>query len=933
MDRNDAQESTNLLMVHTVWPFVLIVVVLLGAMILSLSLMSSVRAYVGGESLWSKGQKQATLSLIAYIHSRSETDFQNYLKAIAIPLGDQKARVELNRADPDFKAAYQGLIQGRNLPADVPGMIRLYRFFGKTPLMEEPIRIWAEADTKIAQIVQVAQDLHRRVVRSENWSMADMTHYTTELLAINKEATPLEEAFSASMAKASLEANRLVIFLLTALTAVLMTLGVLFSRRLAAQRLSSSHALKKEAQMNLAFLHNASDGIHIMDPRGNVLEVSDSFCNMLGYSREELMNMNVAQWNAEYSEEELLERLERLQREGSFLQFETVNRRKDGTLVQVEVSSIPVEIDGQAFVYTSSRDITDRKQAEASLRDSRERLHALYAGAPDGILVVDLETHDIVDANPKFCDMLGYSLEEVLELKLERIHPEDALSKIVDVLRHAAKRLFALGQEISVMRKDGNLFSADVSGAYVEIGGRGYFAGYYRDVTERQLAEQRISYMAYHDQLTGLPNRALFIDRLTQIVASAERHKRFGAIMFVDIDRFKHVNDIHGHFIGDKVLQEVAARLSYFRRQEDTVARFGGDEFVVLLPDLSTDTDDAGARALNIGEKIRSALEKPITIDGQDYPTSASIGVSMFPQDGVSVNDLIREADIAMYRAKESGRNAVMFFEHEMQAFIAERYVLERDLREAIKRGEFEIFLQSQLSNEGDIVGGEALVRWNHPTRGQVPPSGFIPLAEETGLIVPIGQWVLEESCRMLARLNAEGSSMKLAVNVSPCQFHQADFVSQVRQALEQTGAEPSCLTLEITENLLVDQTRKVVSSMQELAGIGVSFSIDDFGTGYSSLAYLKRLPLKELKVDRAFIQDVPDDKNDAALVDAILSVAHHLQLEVVAEGVESQSQIGYLLSRGCDRFQGFLLHTPQPAHEWLAQFVDQEDRSEESTG
>lgn len=911
-------ESANLLLVQTVWPFVLIIIVLLGAMILSLEVMSSVRAFVGGESLWSKGQKQANIALMTYLHTHGEIDYQQFLSAIAVPLGDKRARVALNQSVPDIDAAYHGFIEGGNSPDDVPGLIRLYLYFGHTPLMKKPIRIWAKGDIKIDKLLSLGKQLHDRIDAGE-WKDTDNSRYLQQLISINNSVTPLEKSFSQSLAQASLQAKRLLEILLTGLTVALMTLGLLLSRRLALQRVLSSQALRKESEMNVAFLRNASDGIHILDTEGRIREASDSFCAMLGYSRNDIIGMSVAQWNAHFKKEEIPNILRRIITQKTNLQFETLHRRKDGSLLDVEITSMPLELDGQIFIYTASRDITARKRTEASLRESQERLHALYIGAPDGILMAGVENYQFEDANPKICAMLGYGREELLTLRVNELHPPSALSRVVDFYQRAAQQEVTLAQEIPVLRKDGTIFSADISIAHVGINGKNYFAGFFRDVTERRRAKEQIEYMAYHDQLTGLPNRSLFLDRLTQALTASKRRNCFGAIMFVDLDQFKRINDVHGHFIGDEVLKNVARRVRHFLRQGDTVARFGGDEFVILLPELSCDERNTVAMALAIGEKIRASLEQPARIDGQDYLASASIGIAVFPKCGENVEDLIREADIAMYRAKESGRNTLIFFEHEMQAHIAERYTLEQDLRNAARENRFELFLQSQLTENGYIVGAEALLRWNHPTRGIILPAAFIPLAEETNLIAVVGEWVLREACHLLARLKESGHNLRIAVNVSPRQFHQVNFVTYIRKILNETGANPRRLTLEITENLLVDRADEVVSRMLELSELGIRFSIDDFGTGYSSLAYLKRLPLNELKIDKSFVRDIPNDSNDAALVETILSVAHHLHLEVVAECVENRSQLDFLTTQGCGLFQGNFLHRPQPIREWLA--------------
>lgn len=441
--------------------------------------------------------------------------------------------------------------------------------------------------------------------------------------------------------------------------------------------------------------------------------------------------------------------------------------------------------------------------------------------------------------------------------------------------------------------------------------------GISRDITERKRAEAEIEHLAYHDQLTGLPNRFLLEDRLSQALAQAQRAGGFGAVLFVDLDHFKRINDYFGHGVGDEVIQEVAQRLVHHVRHGDTVARVGGDEFIVLLSDLAPQEQDAAKLALSIGEKLRRHVGQTMALASHSCTVSASVGVTLFPRNGHRLGDLLREADIALYRAKETGRNTLALFAHEMQSVINERFALEQDLREALPNGELALYLQAQVDEFGAVHGAEALLRWQHPRRGLVSPAQFIPIAEESGLIFAIGAWALREACAVIARQAQAGHPLAVAVNVSPRQFQQADFVAQLEQILADTGADPRRLTLEITEGLLLENTAGVVARMEALARLGLRFSIDDFGTGYSSLAYLKRLPVSELKIDRSFVQDAPADRNDAAVIEAILSMAHHLGFSVVAEGVETAEQQLFLRAQGCDLFQGYLHHRPEPAQAW----------------
>jgi len=442
----------------------------------------------------------------------------------------------------------------------------------------------------------------------------------------------------------------------------------------------------------------------------------------------------------------------------------------------------------------------------------------------------------------------------------------------------------------------------------------------------RSLAEGE--QLAFYDPLTGLPNRRLLLDRLGNLLASSERQQVFSAVMFVDLDRFKTINDARGHATGDTLLRLAAERLSGLIRKSDTVARIGGDEFVVLLSHLAPNLAAAGNAAQLVAEKIRAALARDFEIDAQSYVCSASIGVTLLPKFGQSADDLLREADTAMYRAKRAGRNGIAYFESTMQAEVERRLTLERELAQAIEHERLHMLYQPQFDCAGRLHGAELLMRWERDDGSMVSPAIFIPLAEEAGLIVRMGMWALKQACLAQQRLAARGWSLPLSVNVSPDQFRQADFVQQVHSVLLEHGVSPSLLILEVTEGLLVEKLEETVARMNELAALGVRFSIDDFGTGYSSLAYLKRMPLYELKIDRSFIMDMPDDANDVVIVQAILAMAGHMGLRVVAEGVETQAQADFLAANGCHALQGYLLGRPAPLPALLEMMSAQAARS-----
>ncbi|PHV27558.1 diguanylate cyclase [Janthinobacterium sp. BJB426] len=444
-----------------------------------------------------------------------------------------------------------------------------------------------------------------------------------------------------------------------------------------------------------------------------------------------------------------------------------------------------------------------------------------------------------------------------------------------------------------------------------------------REIDERKKSEADIHRLAFYDVLTGLPNRRLLMDRIAHLLAAAPRDHTISALMFIDLDHFKHINDARGHATGDALLRLAGERLAQLMRKADTVARIGGDEFVVLLAHLADDLDSAARAAAQVAEKIRAAIARDFDIEGQSYHCSASIGVTLLPKAGQQAHDLLREADIAMYRAKAEGRNGIAFFEAAMQAGVERRLTLERTLARALAANELCMHVQPQVDRHGRVTGAELLMRWPQADGTYIAPGIFIPIAEESGLIVRLGHWALREACRAATMLAQAGQPVALSVNVSPAQFRQPDFAARVQAALAEHGTPAGALILELTEGLLIDQRDASLARMRELAGLGIRFSIDDFGTGYSSLAYLTSMPLYELKIDKRFIDDTPRDARDTAIVQAILAMARHLGLRVVAEGVETQEQADFLLAHDCDGLQGYLYARPMPLPDfmtWLAE-------------
>ncbi len=444
---------------------------------------------------------------------------------------------------------------------------------------------------------------------------------------------------------------------------------------------------------------------------------------------------------------------------------------------------------------------------------------------------------------------------------------------------------------------------------------------------ERVLAEERIQYQAHYDSLTGLPNRRLLIGRLKQELARSVRHKHIGAVLFLDLDHFKTINDSLGHTVGDALLKQVALRINQRMRDEDTAARLGGDEFIILLSEVGDGPDEAMDNVMNLAEKILHLFDMPFYIDGHEINISVSIGIALFPLAEASTDQLLQKSDVAMYEAKKSGRNTIRIFQPEMQQTIDIRIATEQGLRRALAEDELELYYQPQVDSDDNIIGLEALLRWNHPVKGVIAPDEFIDIAEKTGLIIQIGDWVLNTACNHLSQISAN-SELMMCINVSPRQFEESSFVDKVKNVISETGVNPENIQLEITEGMVLRNIETAIDKMQKLKSAGVGMSIDDFGTGYSFLAYLNRLPVDLLKIDKSFINVIDKGENDAVIVDTIIAMAKHMKIDTLAEGVETKQALDFLQSRGCRKFQGYIFARPMPFNKLLDQFSDVKETS-----
>lgn len=698
--------------------------------------------------------------------------------------------------------------------------------------------------------------------------------------------------------------------------ALLATLGGLFGigalgglNYVSAMRRANERLSKSE--MRYKTLEAATfEGI-IITSEGRIVDANGQLTQMLGYERNELIGLSTTDIIAPENIDRVMSNIQK----GVESHIEHEMLRKDGSRIVVEAHGQTIKQDSVRMRLTAIRDITERKKAEAELRIAAtafESQESLMITDPQGV---------ILRVNKAFTEDTGYTADEIVGKT-----PRQLKSGRHDAFFYRAmwESINSTGKwqgEIWDRRKNGEIYPKWLSISAVKGTDSitTHFVGSHVDITERKTAEEKIQLLAFYDPLTGLPNRTLLMDRIKQALVSTARNGREGALLFLDLDNFKNLNDTLGHHIGDLLLQQVAQRLESCTREGDTVARLGGDEFLVMLVDLSSDALEAAGQTESIGEKILAALSQPYQLEKNTYRCSASIGVTLFNGKQEVADELLKHADIAMYQAKKAGRNTLRFFDLQMQQNIFARVSLEGELQNALEFNQFHLHYQIQVDHMGHPIGAEALIRWIHPERGLVSPAHFIPLAEETGLILPVGDWVLGTACAQLKAWQGQAhtQNLVLAINVSARQFHQLDFAAHVHAAVQKHAINPRLLKLELTESMLLDDIQDTIATMNSLKKIGIQFSLDDFGTGYSSLQYLKKLPLDQIKIDQSFVHDIATDPNDAAIVQTIIAMAETLGFDVIAEGVETEAQREFLELRGCRAFQGYLLGRPLPIEQF----------------
>ncbi|POD22324.1 GGDEF domain-containing protein [Pseudomonas avellanae] len=693
--------------------------------------------------------------------------------------------------------------------------------------------------------------------------------------------------------------------------AVLVIVRDITRLKLAQQQLQLS-----EEKFAKAF-HAAPDGLAITRQQdGMLLEVNEGFCRITGYSELHCLEhstFDLGIW-ADLSERSRL--IEQLEQHGVVHGFRARLCNVNGSIRVCELSSHPLLISGDACLLTISRDITESQLMQ-------EKLHlaaTVFESTAEGVLITDTDQR-ISAVNRAFTEITGYSESEAIGQTPRLLASGQHDSAFYASMWH---QLTAEGHwqgEISNRRKNGELYPSwlTVSAVRNKENLLTHFVAVFADISSLKHAQARLDYRAHHDPLTGLPNRTLFESRLQSALLHSEESGSLGAVLFLDLDRFKHINDSLGHPIGDLLLKGIAHRLKETLRDIDTVARLGGDEFIVLLPGLLQPGD-----AKAIANKLLACFSTPFEAGEHELYISPSIGSCVFPTDGTDVATLVKNADAAMYRSKAQGRNRVESYTRDLTEQARERIALEQELRRALDRKQLSLAYQPKISIlTHTLVGAEALIRWSHPTFGEVPPEHFIPLAEENGMILQIGEWVLEQACRQMGAWRKTCTPFgPMSVNLAGAQLRQPNLVERIEQLLTDNGLVPDCLQLEITENFIMSQTQDALAVLHKLKQLGVQLAIDDFGTGYSSLSYLKRLPLDILKIDQSFIRGLPEDTHDAAIVRAIIALGRSMQLTVIAEGVETREQQQFLCEEGCEQIQGYIISLPLQPDEFSERFL-----------
>jgi diguanylate cyclase (GGDEF)-like protein len=958
-DRNQSNDSNKISRsaVRFVAPVLISLTVMLVAAVLSIELLSTIRAWVGGEGLYSKGQKNATYYLSQYALSHSEKDYRLYQAAIAFPLGDLKARLALQRRPSDLNAAYAGFLQGGSDAADIDSIIMVFRLFGGVGPVRRAIDIWTEGDSYTSQICALAVVIHP--ADGSEVPAAEQARIRAALHQINDELTPLAARFSSTLGNLARTTRSLLILALALGTLITALLCIRVTRARVRERNAQEQGLARLTELYAALSRTSQ----LISRVSNRSQLFDELCRIcVGTTGLMLAAVGL------------------LKRDRSSIEFVAAHGDKKNYLQTLELLSEKGAADHSdglhAPLYTRRSRVFDAADKSRGVFPSEASFPLICQNEVVGVLCVFSQEKqyfkkDIVELMEQLAMEASFALDG-LHREAERRRQASVLAdqnRVLNLIASGAELkaiLTTLAEFIEVQSEGGlcSLVAQNAGGTGVCVGlSPSMPAGFDRTiagtrlqlVSERPIvgsndqllgmlslykrpdtearqpnsqligicanlagiaiescqAAERIRHLAHHDDLTGLPNRLLFNYQLPKALARAQRDGTSVGVLFLDLDRFKIINDTLGHDAGDMVLRQIAGHLRSCVRETDTLARVGGDEFTVLVEQLD-DTQYLGV----IAEKLLTAMASPLAIGGNVYQLSGSIGIAMYPEDGADGASLLKNADIAMYGAKASGRNNYQFYSSDINAHSLERLALENELRQAVARREFEVHYQPKVDiPTGRIAGAEALVRWRHPQRGMLLPGEFIFVAEEVGLISSIGSFVLDTVCADIAQWRDAGlPPMRVAINLSAQQFADSRLIDNLNQVLQQTGCDPELLEFEITESVVMTSPGKALQLLEQIKDYGITLAIDDFGTGHSSLAYLKRFPVDSVKIDCTFVRDIAKDPNDVAIIKAIIALGHSLDLKVVAEGVESITQLEILRRFQCDEFQGFLFSEAVPS-------------------
>ncbi|WP_198670148.1 bifunctional diguanylate cyclase/phosphodiesterase [Dyella sp. C9] len=851
----------------------------------ALQVQVTLAGFLNGESVWSKAQKQAVIDLVGYAETGATDRLAGFQDNYGLLASDGWARDAIASGKYDRAAVSRAFERGKILPAAKPGMIFMLRCCTQVPHMREAVNVWRTADGPLRELKQIADELHQAYAKGQPdhaWIVQQLSHID----ALNNRLEPLTKEFSLEVAQGAIWLGR-VLFFCVFLTAVLASLLWLVTAQRILTRIRGT-----EERYSLLF-DSAADAIVIADEEtGRILGANPTAMQWTGKSLDALLGTPLS---------DLFVPL--LHRADGAVTGEMLG--PDGRLRPVEMRSSVAQWGTRNVRQAIMRDITERVNLEQQRRIASEAL----AGIAEGVIIADAERR-VTRVNAAHIRMTGFTTQALVDVRFDELRSMPDGSPLPDAIWDAIEADGNWVGEVRSRRLDGSVYPELLSiSAIRNAEGRvQHYVAVLNNISTAKANEQRLQYMAAHDPLTGLTNRMEFERRCVQAVAQAERERGMAAVLFIDLDAFKAVNDSYTHAIGDHLLVKVAERIAYELGDHGLAGRIGGDEFTVLLDSL-----DSREQASAVAGRLLTALAAPVVVGEYEVALSASIGIACYPLDGADVPTLISNADAAMYAAKTEERNAFRFYSPRMQADARRRIALASELRKALAENEFRLVYQPTVDmRSGRIIAVEALLRWNHPRRGEISPGEFIPMAEKLGLIRRIDQWVLQAASTQMYLWDRAGMPpLRMAVNVSAHWFGQANFVDDIRALLESRRLAPERLMLEITEGAILRLGEEMERTLHALHALGVGVAIDDFGTGYSSMSYLKLRAIAYLKIDQSFVSGLPDDGSDGAIVEAMLTLCRKLDISPIAEGIETEEQHRFLLRAGCTEGQGFLYSKP----------------------